>query len=383
MGRRIEVSLVLQGGGALGAYEWGAITALLDRMDAAEREPGTAVVLVGVSGVSIGAVNAACLVGAADRDDARRRLRALWGYLRLDTPPLLPPGIGRDLSLFGLPGFYTPRTDYWSALTWTYFYDTRPMLGTLAEHVDFTRLNGSATGFTVTAVDVQTGQLIRFRNAAAARYSAERPTALAPTHILASGSLAPQFPWVRTDVPPAYYWDGGLVDNTPLGDAIAAFSADPDVERLLVVVNLYPLRARPPTNLPEVQDRVHELSFGNRLRQDARSAERVNDLVATIDALAALVPSDAMPGELRSAVDRSRLYKIVTLVDIDVQNPDGSTSPGTDQSPFDDLEGLRDFSARTVELRRSAGYRIATGKLAEHLGRSRTDPARDQRTSSA
>ena len=70
----------------------------------------------------------------------------------------------------------------------------------------------------------------------------------------------------------AHYWDGGLVDNAPLADAIDSFSADPDVERLLVVFNLYPLRARLPTNLPEVHDRVHELSFGNRLRQDARTA---------------------------------------------------------------------------------------------------------------
>ena len=68
--RRIEVGVVLQGGGALGAYEWGAITALLDRMDAAQRD-GSTVVLTGVTGVSIGAVNAACLVGATDRDDAR------------------------------------------------------------------------------------------------------------------------------------------------------------------------------------------------------------------------------------------------------------------------------------------------------------------------
>jgi predicted acylesterase/phospholipase RssA len=123
-GMRVEVSLVLQGGGALGAYEWGAITALLDRMDAAERERGHTVVLTGVTGVSIGAVNAACLVGAADRDDARARLRKLWEYVRLDAPALLPTQVQRDLSLFGLPGFYTPRTDYWNALSWTYFYDT-------------------------------------------------------------------------------------------------------------------------------------------------------------------------------------------------------------------------------------------------------------------
>jgi NTE family protein len=364
--RRIEVGVVLQGGGALGAYEWGAITALLDRMDAAQRD-GSTVVLTGVTGVSIGAVNAACLVGATDRDDARARLRKLWEQLRLDAPPLLPAPVQRDLSLLGLPGFFTPRTDFWNALSWTYVYDTRPLLSTLHEHVDFDALNRSDTALTVTAVEVTSGRLTRFRNSSGAAHAGEPAPAggLGPEHVLASGSLAPQFPWVP--VGSALYWDGGLVDNAPLGDAIDSFSDGPDVQRLLVVMNLYPLRARRPTNLPEVQDRVHELSYGNRLRQDTRSAERVNRLVTTIDELAALVPADAMPAALRREVQRAQLYKIVTVVDIDMQNPSGSTASTADQRPADDTDGLRDFSARTVELRRSAGYHIAADRLAGHL----------------
>jgi NTE family protein len=330
--RRIEVGVVLQGGGALGAYEWGAITALLDRMDAAQRD-GSTVVLTGVTGVSIGAVNAACLVGATDRDDARARLRKLWEQLRLDAPPLLPAPVQRDLSLLGLPGFFTPRTDFWNALSWTYVYDTRPLLSTLHEHVDFDALNRSDTALTVTAVEVTSGRLTRFRNSSGAAHAGEPAPAggLGPEHVLASGSLAPQFPWVP--VGSALYWDGGLVDNAPLGDAIDSFSDGPDVQRLLVVMNLYPLRARRPTNLPEVQDRVHELSYGNRLRQDTRSAERVNRLVTTIDELAALVPADAMPAALRREVQRAQLYKIVTVVDIDMQNPSGSTASTADQRP--------------------------------------------------
>jgi NTE family protein len=366
-GRRIEVALALQGGGALGAYEWGAITALLDRMDAAERERGNTVVLTGVTGVSIGAINAACLVGSADRDDARKRLRALWEYLRLDVPPLLPAQAQRDLSLFGLPGFFTPRSDYWNALGWTYVYDTRPLLGTLAEYVDFDQLNDSATALTVTAVEVRTGRLTRFRNQVAARHAGEpSPTSrIRPENVLASGSLAPQFPWVAID--DAYYWDGGLVDNAPLADAIDSFSDGPGSQRLLVVLNLYPLRARLPTNLPEVQDRVHELSFGNRLRQDTRTAERVNQLASTIDELAELVAPEVMSEQLRRQVERARLFKVVTVVDVDMQNPDGSTAGSAEQAAVDDSEGLRDFSARTVELRRSTGYRITADKLAGYL----------------
>lgn len=365
-GRHVEVGLVLQGGGALGAYEWGAITALLDLMDAMEAR-GDTVVLTGVSGVSIGAVNAACLVGSRDRDDARDRLTRLWEFLRLETGPLVPATVQRDLSLFGLPGFYQPRTDYWNMFAWTSIYTTTPLLGTLRDHVDFVALNQSETALIVTAVDVETGQLTRFRNPAGAgpAEGPGSPAGIEPRHVLASGSLAPQFPWV--ELGRSHYWDGGLVDNAPLGDVIDSFSADPQVERMIVVMNLYPLRARLPGNLAEVQDRVHELSFGNRVRQDQHTAERVNALVSTIDALADLVAENSMSDELRAAVERARLYKIVTVVEIDMQNPTGSTHSAAEQMEIDDSEGLRDFSARTVELRRAAGYDIATDTLTPHL----------------
>ena len=181
----VEVGLVLQGGGALGAYEFGAVIALLELIDAIENA-GRAVRLVAVTGVSIGAINAACIVGAKDRADARRRLRALWADLTLETPTGWWPGASRDLSLFGLPGFYAPRRDVWNALNWTSYYDTDPMLGTLGKHVDFTALNASATAFVVTAVDVATGELKRFRNHPR---KTEPKTEIAPRHVLASGSL--------------------------------------------------------------------------------------------------------------------------------------------------------------------------------------------------
>ena len=150
----------------------------------------------------------------------------------------------------------------------------------------------------VTAVDVEAGILTRFRNHGAAhtdkdpnvrKLETDERVEIRPRHILASASLAPAFPW--TEIDGRKYWDGGLVDNTPLGDAIDAFSDRPEVDRLLVVMNMYPLRARLPRNLPEVQDRVHELGYGNRMRQDGATAKRVNDLVATVEALAALVPA--------------------------------------------------------------------------------------------
>ena len=122
-----------------------------------------------VTGVSIGSINAACVVGAKNRADARARLNALWDDLMLEAPPFWMAAAQRDLAYFGLPGFYTPRPDFWTAPTWTYVYDTRPLLVTLGRHVDFAALNASPTAFVVTAVEVVTGTLQPFANQTARR----------------------------------------------------------------------------------------------------------------------------------------------------------------------------------------------------------------------
>ncbi|MCJ2054309.1 patatin-like phospholipase family protein [Methylobacterium sp. J-070] len=364
--RRIEIGLVLQGGGALGAYEWGAVTALLDLI-AKARSDGLAVELRGVTGVSVGAINAACVVGSTSLADAQRRLSGLWADLTLHAPPFTPPTMARDLAFFGLPGFYVPRADVWNLPAWTSLYDTSPLLRTLRTHVDFGALNASGTAFVVTAVDLESGALTRFRNAAGrpppsagAEPDASDPAVtIGPEHVLASGSLAPQFPW--TEIGGRRYWDGGLVDNTPLGDAIDALSADPATIRLLVVMNLYPLRARVPANMGAVLDRVHELSFGNRLRQDRDAAKQVNAMLATIDDLATRLEAGGgeIPGALRERIAQFARLKLVEVLEVDFQDrgPSGETR-------FDDENGLRDFSAGTVEQRRAYGYELATARLA-------------------
>jgi NTE family protein len=353
----IEIGVVLQGGGALGAYECGGMAALFELMDSAHAA-GRAVVLKSVVGVSVGAINAACIVGAANRADGRKRLDALWDDLILTAPGFWPREVQRDLSLFGLPGFYTQRTDFLSFATWTSFYDTSPLRATLERHVDFAALNESETFFLVTAVDINKGELKRFSNRA---IGGDPPTKIASEHIMASGSLPPQFPW--TKIEGSNYWDGGLVDNAPLGDAIDAFSYGDDVYRILVVMDLYPLRARLPRRLADVEDRMHELSFGNRLRQDRETAMRVNEFVNTIGQLAALVPHDAMAAELSERVARARAFKTINVVDVDMQNPNIEGRPRL-QDPSDDEFGLRDFSRETVSRRRADGYRLVRDRLA-------------------
>jgi predicted acylesterase/phospholipase RssA len=378
--KRIEVGLVLQGGGALGAYEWGAIEALFALMDEIEAQ-GTAVALKAVSGVSIGAVNGACVVGATDRQDGLRRLAALWNDLKLETPfsgrldleqfalPSISPA--RDLSLFGLPGFYSPRLDTWNAARWTSLYDTAPLEATLRKYISFADIDRSSTTFVVTAVDVESGVLTRFRNAPVSPDQQEKKppsqrahehnqvVAFTPEHILASSSLAPQFPW--TEIGGHIYWDGGIIDNTPLGDAMAAFSEDDETYRLMVVMNLYPLAGRRPRNLLEVTDRVHELSYGNRLRQDCSLAHQINKLVHTVEQLAQVI-ADAnvqISPELMACVRDAFRYKIAKIVNVDFQAP----TNGAAEDSINDSDGLRDFSVETIEGRHQRGRERAAAEL--------------------
>src|SRR5262245_62474572 len=222
----VEVGVVLQGGGALGAYECGALNALLGLMDefASQERP---IALKVVAAVSIGSINAACVVGAKSRVDACARLNAMWDDLTLEAPPFWMRAAQRDLAYFGLPGFYAPRPDIWAASTWTYVYDTRPLLATLARHVDFAALNASTTVFVVNAGQVVTGTLQSFANRPVGKIAATR---IEPRHVLASSSLPPGFPWTEIDGMP--YWDGGIVDNTPPGVALDRFPLYPDVHRL-------------------------------------------------------------------------------------------------------------------------------------------------------
>jgi len=351
--KRLEVGVVLQGGGALGAYECGALNALLELMDEFAAHSHEIELKV-VTGVSIGSINAACVVGAKTRSGARARLDALWDDLTLQAPPFWIRAAQRDLAYFGLPGFYAPRPDFWTAPSWTYLYDTRPLLATLARHVDFNALNASPIAFAVTAVELVTGMLRIFANRPLGNVPATR---IEPRHVLASGSLPPGFPWTEIDGMP--YWDGGLVDNTPLGTAIDAFSTDRDVDRMLVVMNLYPLRARLPRNLAGVEDRMHELSFGNRVRQDHDSARRINALVETIDELAEKIAPDDRSGWLNARLDEARRYKVIDcIVNIDMQDPSATLVPAA-QNPADDKDGMRDFSPETVSRRRRDGNKFA------------------------
>jgi NTE family protein len=197
-----RTALVLQGGGALGAYEFGAARALYE-------EPGFAPELI--AGVSIGAVTAALLGRAANGLKLLEPLQSFWDEVK-EPGLLFPPLLRAYASFFGNPHFYEPRPDFLNWPNWTYFYSIAPLRLTLADLINFTWLadRDAAPELLVSATDLEDGQIQYF-------YSREQGLTL--DHIIASGSLPPAFPstMIKDGKKEKFYWDGGLFDNTPLG----------------------------------------------------------------------------------------------------------------------------------------------------------------------
>jgi NTE family protein len=333
--------LVLQGGGALGAFELGVVECLLDR----GLMPDV------VSGVSIGAINAAVLCGHR-HPDPRTDLRGLWSDLTtFSLPPPFDP-LNPHLSLLGNPGMYFPRTDYLSFYGWTSFYDTRPLRATLARHVDFARLSppavaaGRAPRLILTATNLVTGRLDRFDS---------RELALTPSHVLASGSLPPSFPPTMAPTPPggggqAPYWDGGLFDNTPLSKVISALQESTEREKVMVVVNLFPAQAPLPRNIPEVVTRMMTLAFSNKAEKDLERARQTTEIIRLVEELDRLM--EAHP-ELRPLAQHPGYRTVKSYADpitiVEVTNTV--------------LGGASDFSAASTEERRLVGYTTAAARL--------------------
>jgi NTE family protein len=340
-----KMGLVLQGGGALGAYEYGAVTRLVER----GWEP------VAVTGVSIGAATAAAIAGARD-GDIGASLARLWKAITLEPLPLWPADKQATFSIFGNPGFWRGRPDVFNYPQWTSLWDVSPMRNTLAKVCDFERLNdASKTRMAVTATNVQTGAQVSFSNyvanADAVHYVTPKikPVKLTPDHILASGSLPPGFPMTVIEGVP--YWDGGLFDNTPI-EILLDLLEDDELDHLpIFIVNLFATHATPPTNLQQVQERMLEISFESRfLLAHADAKGSLSEFTTTIEDIKRDLPQDS---PVRGRESFRRLVRFRALKNIRVIEAEHAPMTG----------GL-DFSAHGVMSRYASGYR-AVDKLFE------------------
>ena len=284
------VALVLQGGGALGAYQGGVYEALAE----ANIHPDW------IAGISIGAINGAIIAGNAPNDRVDR-LREFWTQVTSIAPWHWPSDPFQDLArsddarnllnqmsaglamACGATGFFfarplMPWLQPGGTLAATSFYDTNGLKQTLERLVDFDRLNAGITRFSAGAVNVRTGNFVYFDT---------NTHTIRPEHVMASGALPPSFPAV--EIEGEHYWDGGLVSNTPL-EWVIDYGHEQDT--LAFQVDLWSARGQVPRNIAEVVTRQKEIQYSSRTRAGTDHFKRVQRIRRAIDALLRELPEE-------------------------------------------------------------------------------------------
>jgi NTE family protein len=305
------VALVLQGGGALGAYQAGVYEALSE----AGIEPNW------IAGISIGAINAAIIAGNASNDRVDR-LRQFWTQVTSDGPGNACLDFARGDAMrqllnqmsagyavaSGARGFFKPRPvpplfQPGGTIDATSFYDTRELKRTLERLTDFDRINAGMTRFSVGAVNVGTGNFVCFDTGT---------HTIQPEHVMASGALPPGFPAV--EIEGEFYWDGGLVSNTPLQWVV---ETEPRRDTLAFQVDLWSARGEFPRNIFEVITRDKEIRYSSRTRAGTNQFKRIQSLRRAAAALLDNLPDDLKNTPeaklLGTAADR-KVYNIVHLI---------------------------------------------------------------------
>jgi NTE family protein len=296
---REERVLVLQGGGALGAYQAGVFQALTN----AQLEPDW------VAGISIGAINSALIAG---NPPARRiaRLREFWELVSSALPAPVYRAGGLDgifrspvneasamhSLLFGVPGFFTPRVrppqlQPEGSIAAISYYDTAPLKHTLEQLVDFDLLNSGRVRLSVGAVNVETGNFIYFDTA---------NQRIDVRHIMASGALPPGLPPIEIDN--EFYWDGGLVSNTPLQYAI---EQPGERHRVMFQVDLFPAKGELPATILDVGQRDKDIRYSSRTRLNTSFEMERQQMIGAAQRLL-----DKLPPELRVDPDAQMLASL-------------------------------------------------------------------------
>jgi NTE family protein len=283
-----RVALVLQGGGALGAYQAGVYQALQE----VGLEPDW------VSGVSIGAINGTIIAGNPPALRLQRlrtfweRIteRKIWNY----TPDGDVFRKARNATsswlttIYGQPGFFTPRSpspwfSFPGAQTATSYYDNAPLRETLLELVDFSLINDKAVRLAVGAVNVLDGNFVYFDNA--------RDT-IGPEHVMASGALPPALPMVKIGTD--YFWDGGIVSNTPLQHLL---DQDDRLNSLVFQVDLFSARGALPRDIQDVMARQKDIMYSSRTRYNTDLYRRIHAWKTRLRNTLAKVPAELLTAE--------------------------------------------------------------------------------------
>lgn len=315
------IALVLQGGGALGAYQCGVYQGLHE----AGIRPNW------LAGISIGAINAAIIAGNAPEDRVDR-LQAFWDEICEPAEMLALPALAVRSAAAMLPdnamvdawagslsavaalwqgqrGFFTPRAVSPFLLNdgsagATSFYDTGALRTTLERMVDFDRIHDDKqVRLTVGATNVDTGNF---------EYFDSNRIRIGVEHIMASGALPPAF--APVEIGDKAYWDGGLVSNTPLEHILGEW---PRQDTLALQVDLWSARGERPRNMMDVLERAKDIQYSSRTRHGTDTVARTQHLRAALAELIEALPERKVPEHLQETLapwlDES-VFNIIQLI---------------------------------------------------------------------
>jgi NTE family protein len=328
-----QTVMVLQGGGALGAYQVGVYEAL--------HEAGIAPSWV--IGTSIGAINASIIAGSkpGERID---KLCDFWSRVQNDqfVPGGLPAWMATATRNWqsittGVPAFFTPNPEaffgphYKLGADDAGYYSVDPLRKTLSELVDLDELNRGETRITVGASSVRTAEM---------RYFDSRDMPLTLDHILASGALPPAFPAVRIDG--ELYWDGGILSNTPVE---VVFDDNPRRDSLVFAVHIWNPHGDEPETIWQVMNRQKDIQYSSRAASHIKRQRQLHKLRHMVAELAQMIPEekrrDNRFADMKSYGCLTRMHVVRLL------------APALDH---EDHSKDIDFSASGIRRRREAGY---------------------------
>jgi NTE family protein len=349
---RGQVVLVLQGGGALGAYQVGVYEALHE----ANIEPDWIV------GTSIGAINASIIAGN-EPSDRLGKLNEFWSRMeRAGVSPFVSDSTGNSNTwsqwstiVGGIPGFFEPYLPaFWGAhiplgIDRAGYYSTASLRQTLGELVDFSIINACSLRLTVGAANVRTSMM---------QYFDSRHLEISAEHIMASGALPPAFPAISIDG--EYYWDGGILSNTPTE---VIFDDYPRRNSLIFAVHLWNPTGRTPQSILEVLDRQKDIQYSSRIASHITRQQQTHRLRHVVSQLVQYLPDDLRKTEaVRELAGYGCLTQmhVVRLLAPRLEN----------ENHTKDI----DFTPSGIRLRREAGYEATIRALMQTPWQGEFDP---------
>jgi NTE family protein len=345
--------LVLQGGGALGAYQAGVYQALHE----AGQEPDW------IIGTSIGAINAALIAGNR-AEERSTRLQEFWDRVRLSglIEPMGGPWAKHWYANFattvcGIPGFFTPRAIPFGgiyaplgvyAASW---YRTEALAETLGGLIDRELLAHGPMRLTVGAVAVTRGEMEYFDNR-------DRRYRLELNHILASGALPPAFPAIRVGEEP--YWDGGIYSNTPIEAVMADY---PRKDSVIFNVNVWHAQGAAPKSIWQVLGRQKNIQYASRSESHLAQQKQLHRMRHIIRHLKHHLPPQAQEDPTIADLASHGCGTTMHVVRLLAPEFDG-----------DDYTKDIDFTPSGITERHKAGYEDARAMLARAPWRKPVDP---------